>query len=815
MQEFIPYILIIIPSILGCLYAMFSTWMLSRISLKVSNDDEAIPLNINSSLIMNSGSSSSSLIVNDNVLDKISNLTDIISRGARSFLISEYKYMAVYMLLMSITLFLVLGFTIKAEDHFIQAIFSVIAFLIGCTTSIVSGWIGMRIAVYTNGRTTYQALKYGDGLVCMNESDRGMASAFRTAFGGGIVMGFALTSIAILNLLIAIVLFRFYFDDPNALFSAIASYGLGGSSIALFGRVGGGIFTKAADVGADLVGKIEEDIPEDDPRNPGVIADCIGDNVGDIAGMGSDLFGSFAEASSACLVIAAGTTSLSGNIYAMLFPLIISASGIVSCGLISSLAFIFPVDYDYKIERTLKVQLILSTIVNSGLFVLLCYYLPDVFGRGYCNSPNSELNPNYINTSPLELSPNEVGGLFPVGGNILGGNILVDCSDPNNWTDQSTKWQSCGAIQVGLWSGLIIALVTEYYTSYRYKPVKELAESCKTGPATNIIYGLALGYKSTMIPCILIATSIYISYILVGTYGIALSALGILSTMSIGLSIDAFGPISDNAGGIAEMAGLGPNIRKKTDALDAAGNTTAAIGKGYAIASAAFVGVALYCGFLTIIERVDGKPLELKITDPRVYFGLLIGSHLPYLFSAMTMKSVGTAAMKMVEEIRRQFRVIPGLLDGEIDGIAVEPDYDKCVEIATKASLKEMLLPGALVIFTPIICGVLFGPEMMAGLLPGSLIGGVQMAISSSNTGGAWDNAKKYIEGGNMPGHPKGSDVHKAAVVGDTVGDPLKDTSGPALNILIKLMAIISLVLAPVVAKTSPVSGLIFDRLVH
>jgi len=513
----------------------------------------------------------------------------------------------------------------------------------------------------------------------------------------------------------------------------------------LFGRVGGGIYTKAADVGADLVGKVERNLPEDDPRNPAVIADNVGDNVGDIAGMGADLFGSFAESACAAMIIAAQSVTLHTSWPALCFPLVLAGAGIVVCILTSFVAtHLIPVRSQAEIEPSLKRQILVSTLLMTPtVYVITYFFLPDTF--------------------------------------IIG--------------DKTVKnWYIFLCVAAGLWSGMVIGYITEYFTSHAYRPVREVAEACETGAATNIIYGLALGYKSTIIPTFALALTIYLSYSLAGMFGIACAALGILSPLSIDLTIDAYGPICDNAGGIAEMSGMPEVVRERTDALDGAGNTTAAIGKGFAIGSAAFVSLALFGAFVTTVGLSDEG---VDILQPFQFAGLLVGAMLPYWFSAMTMKSVGFAAKEMVKEVRRQFAAHPGILNG-----TEKPDYAACVEISTKASLKEMILPGALVMLTPLIVGFFFGVEALAGVLAGALVSGVQMAVSSSNTGGAWDNAKKYISGGGMgPEKKKGSDEHKAAVIGDTVGDPLKDTSGPSLNILIKLMAIISLVFAPAFPK--------------
>ena len=693
-------------------------------------------------------------------MEKVVFIAKAISDGASTFLLSEYKYMVVFMGVFSVLMFVLLGFT--GSNYWGKAALSVVSFVLGGLTSILSGWIGMRIAVFTNCRTAIQA-NPSEGISIAAQYRR----SFQAAFRGGLTMGFCLTSMGLIMLFLNILLVRCIYTDAIHVYEIVASFGLGGSAIACFGRVGGGIYTKAADVGADLVGKIEAGIPEDDPRNPGVIADCIGDNVGDIAGMGSDLFGSFGEATCAALIVASASPELSANFGSMMYPLVITAVGVLVCMLTSCLASVWcPVRDAKSIEPTLALQLVLPTVVNSvAIFVFTYVCLPHEFHLKHIFHPEDKL---------------------------------------------CTWWHAYICVAVGLWAGLIIGYVTYYYTSNSHKPVREVAKSCKTGSATNVIYGLALGYVSVLIPSIVIALTIYVSYNLCLLYGFALAALGILSTMSIGLTIDAYGPISDNAGGIAEMAGMGCDIRAITDALDAAGNTTAAIGKGFAISSAAFVSLALYGAFLTQVSRDNAGNylhLPIMIIDPRVLAGLLFGSMLPFWFSALTMKSVGAAAMEMVDEIRRQFQEISGLMEG-----LAKPDYRRCVEIATFAALRKMIAPGLLVIVTPIVIGIFFGKEALAGLLPGALICGVQLAISSSNTGGAWDNAKKYIEAGGIEGAGKGSALHAAAIVGDTVGDPLKDTSGPSLNILIKLMTIIAVVFAPV-TRSSKLGGLIFDNL--
>ncbi|KDD76475.1 Inorganic H+ pyrophosphatase [Helicosporidium sp. ATCC 50920] len=683
--------------------------------------------------------------------EKVADLQAAITEGATSFLLTEYKYVSLFMGAFSVFIFVLLssqdGFSRKwhrDESGVLRApalyngAFSTLSFIIGAATSIISGYLGMAIATYANARTALQARK-------------GIAPAFMAAFRSGAVMGFLLAGNGLLVLFLVIRLYRnLYGEDWEGLYEAITGYGLGGSAIALFGRVGGGIYTKAADVGADLVGKVEKDIPEDDPRNPAVIADNVGDNVGDIAGMGADLFGSFAEATCAALVVSSVSSLGSHQMWvAMNFPLMITGVGIIVCILTTLLATdIRPARVVSEIESTLKMQLVVSTLLMTpAAFVLAKTALPSSFT-----------------------------GLFH--------------ADP---TRAVASWHIFICVAVGLWGGLAIGLVTEFFTSNRFSPVQDVADSCRTGAATNVIFGLALGYKSAIVPCLVIAATIFTSFSLAHMYGIACAALGMLSTLATCLAIDAYGPISDNAGGIAEMASMGEDIRERTDALDAAGNTTAAIGKGFAIGSAALVSLALFGAYIT---RAGISLADSSILDPEVFSGLLVGAMLPYWFSAMTMKSVGKAALAMVEEVRHQFNNIPGLMEG-----SARPDYRRCVEISTAASLSEMIPPGALVMLTPIVVGTLFGVRTLAGVLAGALVSGVQMAVSMSNTGGAWDNAKKYIEAG-VSEHArelggKGSDAHKAAVIGDTVGDPLKDTSGPSLNILIKLMAVESLVFAP------------------
>ncbi|EIE00740.1 sodium-translocating pyrophosphatase [Leptospira licerasiae] len=653
----------------------------------------------------------------DNESKKLIEISSAISEGAMAFLVREYKTISLFIAFMAVLIFFLLDN--PETPDFNDGLFTAIAFVSGALISCLSGFIGMKIATIGNVRTA-QAAKTS------------MSKAFRVAFDSGAVMGFGLVGLAVSGMIGLFLLYTHLFQNVGTLFlmEALAGFGLGGSAVALFGRVGGGIYTKAADVGADLVGKVEKGIPEDDPRNPATIADNVGDNVGDVAGMGADLFGSCAEATCAALVIGATATALSGNTDALLYPLLISAFGIPASLLTS---FIASVKEGGNVEKVLKIQLWVSTLIVGAIM----YFVTD----------------KYMVDS------------FEIAGKTIG------------------KWNVFISLVVGLFSGMFIGLITEYYTSHSYKPVREVVDASKTGAATNIIYGLALGYQSSVVPVILLVITIVTANILAGMYGIAIAALGMISTIAIGLTIDAYGPVSDNAGGIAEMAELGKEVRNRTDTLDAAGNTTAAIGKGFAIGSAALTSLALFAAFIT-----RTKTTGLDILDAEVFGGLLFGAMLPFVFTAMTMKSVGKAAVDMVEEVRKQFREIPGIMEGK-----AKPDYKRCVDISTTAALREMILPGLLVLLTPIVVGYLFGIKSLSGVLAGALVAGVVLAISSANSGGGWDNAKKYIE---KAAGGKGSDQHKAAVVGDTVGDPLKDTSGPSINILIKLMAITSLVFA-------------------
>ena len=612
-----------------------------------------------------------------------------IAEGASAFLRAEYKILAIFIvvLFVLITIFIDFG--------------TAVCFVIGACFSILAGFFGMRVATKANVRTANAALTSG------------MNKALSVAFSGGSVMGMCVVGLGLLGCSLIYIITGNY----NILFG----FSLGASSIALFARVGGGIYTKAADVGADLVGKVEAGIPEDDPRNPAVIADNVGDNVGDVAGMGADLFESYVGALVSALTLGVSVQGLFTGAGAI-FPLIIAAVGIL--GSVIATFFVRGKD-DSNPHKALKMGSYVSAVIVAVLSVVLSY---SFFGKIYYAL----------------------------------------------------------AIIAGLIVGLVIGFVTEVYTSDDYKSVKRIAAQSETGSATTIISGVAVGMMSTWVPIVLISVGIYVSYAVTGDlYGIALAAVGMLATTGITVAVDAYGPIADNSGGIAEMSGLDPHVREITDKLDAVGNTTAAMGKGFAIGSAALTALALFVSYATEV-KLDA----IDLLDPNVVIGLLIGGMLPFAFSALTMDSVSKAAYKMIEEVRRQFREIPGILKGE-----AKPDYSSCVSISTRAALHEMIVPGVMAVVVPLLVGILLGPAALGGLLAGSLVTGVLLAIYMSNAGGAWDNAKKYIEGGHNGG--KGSDAHKAAVVGDTVGDPFKDTSGPAINILIKLMTVVSLVFAP------------------
>jgi len=716
-------------AILALVWALLQFLIIAKIPVQSQNFGE--------------GSSLTSNTNEEEATKRLNEIYEAIYEGAESFLRAEYAVCGYFIVIFAAIIFVLVSW--GTDWDYTRGALTMVSFVLGAVTSIVSGYLGMKVAVFSNVRTTVSAQKSG------------WTACFNTAFRAGAVMGFALCGLGILMLYVTALLYRAQYPNVNEwiyVTECLTGYGLGGSSIAMFGRVGGGIYTKAADVGADLVGKVVHGIPEDDPRNPATIADNVGDNVGDVAGMGSDLFGSFAESTCAALVI--GTSiGVNHGWDAMMFPLVVSSVGIAVCLVCSFLAtHIMPVKAESGVENALKIQLISTTILMiPAIYLAAVAYLPD----------NFDLKAT-VGTKIFHLTPKE-------------------------------PWL---CVIMGAVGGLIIGLVTEYYTSHSYKPVREVAHSCKTGAATNMIYGIALGYKSVIIPVLILALTVYGSFKLCDMYGVALAAIGFLSNLATGLTIDVYGPVCDNAGGIAEMAELEPYVREKTDALDAAGNTTAAIGKGFAIGSAALVSLALFGAFVTRIRISSNDEVfadGVNMLEPLTFAFLIIGGMIPFAFAAMTMKSVGLAAMEMVNEVQRQFDEKPHLLD---DSPTERPDYDACIAISTNASLKEMLPPGAMVMLTPLLTGIFFGVFAVSGLLTGSLVASVQLAISMSNSGGAWDNAKKYIEKASPESElqGKGSDIHKAAVVGDTVGDPFKDTSGPALNIVMKLMAVLSLVFA-------------------